>query len=71
MRLRRATSLCFLPVFFVRREEITLRDCSGEELAAIRRSKEEFFREKAALKVSPPYGLEYSPHYLRHRSQKP
>ena len=59
-------------VFFVPREEITMRDCSEEELAAIRRSKEEFFREKAALKVMTPYGLQYSPHYSRQsRSQKP
>ena len=59
-------------VFFVPREEITVRDCSEEELAAIRRSREEYFREKAALKVMTPYGLQYSPHYLRQsRSQKP
>jgi len=49
-----------------------VRDCSEEELAAIRRSREEYFREKAALKVMTPYGLQYSPHYLRQsRSQKP
>jgi hypothetical protein len=59
-------------VFFVPREEITLRNCSEEELAAIRRSKEEFSRDKAALKLTTPYGLQYSPHYLRQsRSQKP
>jgi hypothetical protein len=59
-------------VFFVPREEITLQDCSEEELASIRRSKEEFAREKAAHKVMTPYGLEYSPHYLRQsRLQRP
>lgn len=59
-------------VFFVPREDVTLRDCSEEELAAIRASKEVFFREKAALKIMTPYGLQYSPHYLRQsRSQKP
>ena len=59
-------------VFFVPREEITLRDCNEEELAAIRQSKEEFSREKAALKLTTPYGLQYSPHYLRQsRSPKP
>jgi hypothetical protein len=52
-------------VVFVPREEITLRDCSEEELAAIRRSREEFSREKAALKVTTAYGVSYSPHYLR------
>jgi hypothetical protein len=59
-------------VFFVQREEITFRDCSEEELAAFRRSKEEFSREKAAHRVKTPYGLQYSPHYLRQsRAQKP
>src|SRR6202163_4850697 len=36
-------------VCFVPREEVTLRDCTPEELAAIAQSKEEFFKEKAAL----------------------
>jgi hypothetical protein len=59
-------------VFFVPREEITMRDCTEEELEAIRKSKEEFFREKDAQKISTPHGLQYSPYYLRQsRSQKP
>ena len=59
-------------VFFVPREEITMRDCTEDELAAIRRSQEEFFRHKAETKISTSYGLQYSPHYLREsRSQKP
>jgi hypothetical protein len=58
-------------VFFVPREEITMRDCTAEELAAIQKSKEEFFREKHAQKIKTPYGLDYSLHYLRQsRSQK-
>ena len=58
-------------VFFVPREEITMRDCTDEELATIRREKEAFFAEKAAQRVKTPYGLSYSPHYLRQsRSQK-
>jgi hypothetical protein len=58
--------------FFVPREEITMRDCTEAELAEIRRAKEEFFREKAANRVKTPYGLYYSPHYLRQsRAQKP
>jgi hypothetical protein len=58
-------------VFFVPREEITMRDCTEEELAAIQKSKEDFFREKHAQKVTTPYGLQYSPHYIRQsRSQK-
>ena len=52
-------------VLFVPREEITMRDCREDELAAIRRAKEEFSREKAASKVLTPTGLQYSPHYSR------
>ena len=59
-------------VFFVPREEIAMRDCSADELDAIRRSAEEFSREKAAFKVNTPYGMSYSPHYLRQsRAAKP
>jgi hypothetical protein len=59
-------------VFFAPREEITMRDCTDEELAEIRRAREEFFRDKAAHKITTPYGLQYSPHYLqRSRTQKP
>jgi len=57
-------------VFFVPREEVTLRDCSEEELAAIRKSQEEFFREKDALKLTTPYGLQYSPHYSKQSRSK-
>ena len=58
-------------VFFVPREDITMRDCSEEELAAIRLFREEFFREKAASKIMTSHGLQYSPHYSRQsRSQK-
>ena len=52
-------------VFFVPREDITFRDCSQEELEAIRRSAEQFSREKAALTLTTSYGMPYSPHYLR------
>jgi hypothetical protein len=52
-------------VFFVPREEITMRDCTPEELEALNRSAEKFSREKAAFKLTTPYGVEYSPHYLR------
>jgi hypothetical protein len=59
-------------VFFVPREEITMRDCTDEELEGIGRAREEFYREKAAHKVTTPYGLQYSPQYLRQsRTQKP
>jgi hypothetical protein len=52
-------------VFFVPREEVTMRDCTPDEVAALRKSADEFFREKAAHKITTPYGLQYSPHYLR------
>ena len=52
-------------VVFVPREPITLRDCTDKELEEIQKSVQEFSREKAATKVSTPYGLQYSPHYLR------
>jgi hypothetical protein len=58
-------------VFFVPREEITMRECTGEELEAIQKSRAEFFEQKAASKITTPYGLQYSPHYSRQsRSQK-
>jgi len=52
-------------VFFVPREEVTLHTCTDEEIAAIRKSQEEFAREKAALKTTSSLGAPYSPHYLR------
>ena len=52
-------------VFFVPREEITLADCTAEELETIRISKLDFAQQKAAHKITTPYGLQYSPHYLR------
>lgn len=59
-------------VFFVPREEVTLRECDGKELEEILHDKEQFARDKAATKVMTPYGLQYSPHYLRQsRAQKP
>jgi hypothetical protein len=57
-------------VFFVPREEVTLRDCTEEEVAAIRKTQEEFFREKAASKLTTPYGLQYSPHYSKQSRTK-
>ena len=52
-------------VFFVPREEITLRDGTEAEIAARSQASETFYNEKAATKVKTQYGLEYSPHYLR------
>ena len=52
-------------VFFVPREEMTLSECTSEELAAMRRADDEFSRGKAAAQVTTPYGIPYSPHYLK------
>ena len=42
-----------------------MRDCTDDELAAMRRADEEFSRAKAATKITTPYGIPYSPHYLK------
>ena len=55
--------------FFVPREEITMRDCTEAELESIQKSREEFSHQKAANQLSTPYGLRYSPHYLRQSRQ--
>jgi hypothetical protein len=57
-------------VIFVPREEITFRDGSPEEIAARHQSSQAFCDEKARTKVKTPYGMEYSPHYLRTSRRK-
>jgi hypothetical protein len=58
-------------VFFVPREEITMRDCTTAEIEAIHASQAEFNQQKAAAAQKTSYGLTYSPHYLRQsRAQK-
>jgi hypothetical protein len=52
-------------VMFVPREEITMRDGTEAELASRFAAKKEFFTQKSASRVSTPYGMQYSPHYLR------
>jgi len=52
-------------VLFVPRETVVFRDGTEEEIAARRTAKEAFHREKNAVTQKTPYGLEYSPHYLR------
>jgi hypothetical protein len=56
-------------VFFVPREEVSLRDCSEEEIQAIKRYREEYFRVKADHKLTTRYGLQYSPHYAQESSR--
>ncbi len=59
-------------VVFVPREDVTFRDCTAEEVAAIKASQDEFTREKAAARTTTPYGMPYSPHYARQsRGTKP
>jgi hypothetical protein len=58
-----AASLPIGQVLFVPRDEITLTECSTDELEAIAQSRETFVREKAAQTKDSAYGLPYSPHY--------
>lgn len=59
-------------VFFVPREEITMNDCTEDEVKAIRESQREFEGHKAAAAQKTSYGLTYSPYYLRQsRAKKP
>ena len=60
-------------VFFVPREEITLRDCTERGIGGhAAKSDDEFGTAKAAAQVTTPYGIPYSPHYLRQsRAPKP
>ncbi|HYM23865.1 MAG TPA: hypothetical protein VEU08_11660 [Vicinamibacterales bacterium] len=52
-------------VFFVPREDVAFRDCSSDEIAALKQSTDAFQKEKAAHKVQTPYGMPYSPEYLK------
>lgn len=52
-------------VLFVPRETVVFRDGTEEEGATRRTAKETFHREKSAVTQKTPYGLQYSPHYLR------
>lgn len=52
-------------VFFVPREEVTLREATAEELETFRQARRDFQRDKAGVTMTTPYGLQYSPHYAR------
>jgi hypothetical protein len=59
-------------VLFVPREEITMREVTDAELAAIRESQADFERLKAAHTMTTAYGMTFSPHYSqRSRERKP
>jgi len=58
-------------VVFVPREDVTMRDCTETEIAAIRESQAGFAQHKAAHKMTTAYGMTYSPHYAqRSREEK-
>jgi hypothetical protein len=52
--------VCFIP-----REDVTMRDCTPEEIQEIKRSQDQFSRDKASVTMNTPYGMQYSPHYAR------
>jgi hypothetical protein len=52
-------------VFFLPREEVVMRTCTREEIEAVKASKSEFREHKATDRLTTPYGLTYSPHYLK------
>jgi len=57
-------------VMFVPREEVTLREGTEAEIAERTKTSQAFFDEKGASKLKTPYGLEYSPHYMRKSRQQ-
>jgi hypothetical protein len=58
-------------VFFVPRDEVTLREGSKEEAAEFFRQRDTFDEEKAADQLTAPYGLRYSPLYQKRRQARP
>jgi hypothetical protein len=52
-------------VMFVPREDVTMRDCTGDELTVIRESQATFAEQKAAHRMTTAYGMTYSPHYAQ------
>jgi hypothetical protein len=52
-------------VHFVPREEVSLVDCNSKEIEEIRDQREQFNTDKAELRTTTRFGLEYSPHYSK------
>lgn len=52
-------------VFFLPREDVRLKDCTEAEIAELNRARDAFARGKAGDRLKTPYGLEYSPFYLK------
>jgi hypothetical protein len=57
-------------VFFIPRDEPTMRDATREELAEFTRQQHAFDQEKANDQLTAPYGLRYSPAYQKRRQGK-
>jgi hypothetical protein len=57
-------------VFFIPREEIVMRETTEAELTALKAKRAEFSHHKATIRQTTPYGLSYSPHYLRESRAK-
>ena len=56
-------------VFFVPREDANLREATEDEVATIKRDREEFVKHKSQTKLTTRYGLQYSPQYVRQSRQ--
>ena len=59
------SSLPIGQVFFIPREEVIMREATKDEIEAIKKSRIEFGEHKRTVRLTTPYGLSYSPHYLR------
>ncbi len=57
-------------VFFVPREQVTLKEGSADEVESFRAAQQEYWQGKAADQLTAPYGIWYSPQY-RKRSRGP
>ena len=60
-----AQSIPIGQIYFVPREEITMRNCTDAELKTIHESQKAFLQHKGEATQQTSYGLTYSPHYLR------
>src|ERR1041384_7977578 len=52
-------------VMFVPREDVTMRDCTDDEVKNMRESQANFAHQKAAHRMTTAYGMTYSPHYAQ------
>jgi len=52
-------------VFFLPREDATLREATDDDVSWFRAAQREYWEEKARDRLTAPYGLNYSPHYRK------